>query len=173
MKRSLAASAFVVWVALLPPRVWPQGPTEYEVKAAFLLNFTKFIEWPASAFVSADAPFRICILGPDPFGASLERMVEGERVSGRPLAVERARNAASCQIVFFGKEDRVAPDALAKIPAGVLTVGEQESFLREGGMIRFVLEQNRVRFDVNHAAVRKAELSISSKLLNVARSVKE
>jgi hypothetical protein len=105
---------------------------EYQVKAVFLLNFTKFIEWPAAAFELPVSPVTICILGEDPFGAA------------KPL-----------------------PD----LGPGVLTVGEGETFTREGGMIGLVIDNRRVRFDVNQTAAERAGLKISSKLLSVARDV--
>lgn len=145
-------------------------PQEYEVKAAFLLNFSKFIEWPAAA---AESPFTICILGDDPFGPLLDQMISGETVGGRKLVVQRlGRNKpASCQILFAGRNDLPAP--LPGLARGVLTVGEGEEFLREGGMIAFVLEDRRVRFNVSQKAALKAGLRISSKLLSVARSVEK
>ena len=163
------ASAGILAVALL----CAQGPTEYDVKAAFLLNFTKFIEWPPTAFASPDAPFRICIAGEDPFGEALDKMVEGERVGSHKLAVDRIQrgSTAACQVVFYSKADKNVAQSIAHDGPSVLTVGETDAFLREGGAIRFVLDHNRVRFDVNQKAAQKAGLEISSKLLNVARTV--
>ncbi len=148
---------------------------EYRVKAAFLLNFTKFIEWPAAALGGAGAPFAICILGADPFGSALDRMVEGETVNDRKLVVRRLgpQPPRGCQMVFAGSIERDRAKMLASLGRGVLTVGEGSDFLRAGGMIAFVIEDRRVRFDINQAAAAAAGLKISSKLLNVARSVEK
>lgn len=176
--RTRASPAAVLFAALSlccsPAAADKQPSLEYQVKAAFLLNFTKFIEWPPSSLAS-NAPFSICILGSDPFGGALDRILEGETVNGRKLAVERiqARPSHSCQIVFM---DRTAKDSAKLLPGfghGVLTVGEGNDFIRDGGIIAFVIENRRVRFDVNMPAAANAGLRISSKLLNVARSVEK
>jgi len=141
---------------------------EYQVKAVFLLNFTKFIEWPAADFEAPDSPVTICILGEDPFGTAIDQVVSGEVVNGRKVAVQRISRAPapkSCQVLFSAA--KLLPD----LGPGVLTVGEGETFMRAGGMIGFVIDNRRVRFDVNQAAAERAGLKISSKLLNVAREV--
>jgi hypothetical protein len=144
---------------------------EYKVKAAFLLNFVKFVEWPASAFPEPDSPISICILGVDPFGKTLDQLVAGESVNGRKLAVERVKRTPppkNCQVVFLGKAETLPP-----LGPGVLTVGEGDNFLHEGGVIGFIIENRRVRFDINQTAAENAELKLSSKLLSVARSVEK
>jgi hypothetical protein len=154
----------------------PEPAGEYQVKAAFLLNFTKFIEWPADAFEGPASPFAICILGDDPFGASLNRLVEGEEANGRKLVVQRLRRAPApkaCQLLFVGREERDVTRMLAGLGPGVLTVGEADRFLHEGGIIAFVLEDRRVRFDINQTAAANASLAMSARLLNVARSVRK
>jgi hypothetical protein len=147
-------------------------PSEYEVKAAFLLNFTKFIEWPSGAD-AANGHFNICILGQDPFGETLDQIVTGEKVEGHPIAVRRisALSAATCEILFISKSERDVGKVLAETAGGTLTIGETEGFLRQGGMIALVVDDRRVRFDVNTAAAARGGLRISSRLLNVARSV--
>ena len=147
---------------------------EYQVKAAFLLNFTKFIEWPPTAFENSGSPFTICILGEDPFGRALDDVVTGEAVGGRRLVVRRIdRNPApgACQVVFIGADVRDISKILDSLTPGVLTVGEGSNFAREGGIIGFVIENRRVRFDINSSAADRAGLKFSSRLLNVARSV--
>lgn len=150
-------------------------PSEYQVKAAFLLNFTRFIEWPAAAFGDSDSRFTICILGDDPFGPVLDEIVSGETVNTRTLGIERGRRPPfkSCQILFVSKSEKSVPKTLRDLGSGVLTVGEEDSFLREGGMIAFVIENRRVRFDINPTAAANAGLKLSSKLLSVARSVEK
>lgn len=149
---------------------------EYQVKAAFLFNFAKFVEWPADAFAKPGDPLAICVLGKDPFGESLDQVVRGETVNGRPLVVRRPRQALEargCQILFLaGLERQRQDEALAAVEgASILTVGEGDGFLASGGVIRFVLEQNRVRFDVNLAAAEASRLKLSSRLLSLAHTV--
>lgn len=149
---------------------------EYPVKSAFLLNFTKFVEWPSTAFEAADSPIAICILGDDPFGSALDQIVAGETVNGRKITIVRIRRAPAprmCQVVFVSRPEKEAASLLASLEPGVLTVGEGDNFLRDGGMIAFVLENRRVRFSANQAAAENAGLKISSRLLTVARSVKK
>lgn len=146
-------------------------PSEYAVKAAFLLNFTKFVEWP-KVERAANSPFLICILGTDPFGTAIDQIMSGEQVSGRPIAVERVTHAQpSCAVLFIARSDRDIGQILKETGPGTLTVGETEEFLRLGGMINFALDNRRVRFDVNLRAAAKASLQISSRLLSVARTV--
>ena len=150
------------------------GPLEYQVKAAFLLNFTKFIEWPASAFRQPDSPVSICILGADPFGGALDQMVSGELVNGRKVVTQRIRTAPPpqlCQALFVGGPQKDAGKLLPALGPAVLTVGEGESFIRDGGMIAFVIENRRVRFEINQATAENAGLKLSSKLLSVAKQV--
>jgi len=151
-----------------------EQPSEYDVKAAFLLNFTRFVEWPADAFAAPASPFAICVLGKDPFGRALDDILEGESVNGRKLEARRiseAPAARACQMVFFGTTEKDILRAVRSSGHGVLTVGEGEDFIRAGGAIGFILDNRRVRFDINQAAAEDAGLKLSSKLLNVARSV--
>ncbi|HEY3823849.1 MAG TPA: YfiR family protein [Bryobacteraceae bacterium] len=160
---------------LAQPCAAADSPLEYGVKAAFLLNFTKFIAWPPTAWSDSQAPMEICILGKDPFGSALDEVVRGESVSGHRLAVRhiaQAPAAGTCQILFIDPEVKDVPRLLGGAAHGILTVGEGERFIRDGGMIAFVIDNRRVRFDVNQGAVGNADLKISSKLLSVARTVK-
>lgn len=143
---------------------------EYQVKAAFLLNFTKFVDWPEPQPPGSNAPFAICVLGTNPFGGVLNQIAEGETAAGRKLVVLKVSpaEARGCQVVYFAREDKTSPRIFE---SGTLTVGEGPKFLAEGGMIAFVLENRRVRFDVNRRAAEQAGLKISSKLLSVARVV--
>jgi hypothetical protein len=149
---------------------------EYQVKAAFLLNFTKFIDWPPAAFATPDSPIAICILGNDPFGRILDEIVQGEAVNARKVIVQRMSQLPGpqvCQVVFTGSAEKDLPKTLGSLGRGVLTVGEGTKFLRDGGMIAFVIENRRVRFDVNQTAAGNAELSLSSRMLSVARTVEK
>jgi YfiR/HmsC-like len=149
---------------------------EYQVKAAFLLNFTKFIEWPASAFDTSDSPIVICILGDDPFGNTLDQIVAGEVVAGRKISVQRIKRPPplkSCQVLFVGRLEKEVLKSLPDVGPGVLTIGEGENFVHDGGMIAFVVENRRVRFGINETAAESAGLKLSSKLLSVAKSVEK
>ena len=166
----------VAFMALLAPAAALAAESlEYKVKAAFLLNFAKFIEWPPTAFPSPNAPFNICILGDDPFGEDLDQIAGGEQVNGRKITIQRLRSAPApnvCSVLFIaGSVTR--PEIPANLGPGLLTVGEGEHFIRDGGMIAFILENRRVRFDINRAAAENAGLKISSKLLSVAREVEK
>jgi hypothetical protein len=168
--------AFSVPIASGAAKASDEQPLEYQVKAAFLMNFTKFVEWPSGAFSDAASPISICILGDDPFGRALDQVVEGETVNARKLVVQRLAatpRPKSCQILFITKAEKEASKVLAGLGAGVLTVGEGDGFLHEGGVIAFVIENRRVRFDINQAAAENTALKISSKLLQVARSVEK
>jgi hypothetical protein len=151
-------------------------PLEYQVKAAFMLNFTKFIEWPSEAFSASDSPIAICVLGEDPFGNTLDQIVAGEVVNGRKVVAQRIKLAPppkSCQVMFVGKSEEEVLKSLPDVGFGVLTIGEGEKFVRDRGMIAFVVENRRVRFGINLTAAETAGLKLSSKLLNVARSVEK
>lgn len=149
---------------------------EYKVKAAFLYNFAKFVEWPSDSFDGPGEPVTLCVLGDDPFGESLDTVVRGESLNGRPFVVHRTRDlreARACHVVFVpASESRRQGEILGTLRgAGVLTVGEGQGFLTDGGVIRFVLDQNRVRFEVNLDAAGAHQLRLSSKLLRLARRV--
>jgi hypothetical protein len=149
---------------------------EYQVKAAYLLNFTRYIEWPSGISDSVGAPVTICVLGADPFGQVLDATVAGRTSHGRPLNVRRirsAREAAGCRVVFVTQATwRRNPAILSRLgtlPA--LTVGESEQFAREGGTIAFVIRDQRVRFVVNAHAGDRVGLRISSRMLSLAAAV--
>jgi hypothetical protein len=150
------------------------GVVEYDVKAAFLLNFTKYVDWPPGAFSTPDAPFTICILGADPFGKVIDQLVEGELVNGRRITVERVRpdQEKTCQVLYTSGS-RMAPALFNSGGAGILTVGEGADFVHQGGVIAFVIDNRRVRFDINLKAATGAGLKLSSKLLSVARAVEK
>jgi hypothetical protein len=152
--------------------------TEYEVKAAFLFNFAKFVEWPPRAFPEASSPIIFGILGDDPFGAGLPAALERETVKGRSIRIEHYQpgdNFAGCHLLFVSRSAAGQAKEILDRTKGsnVLTVSETETFVAEGGMINFVLVDKSVRFDINPKAVANAGLKVSSKLLAVAHAVKE
>jgi hypothetical protein len=170
--------ALCVWAIpgwpMLSPAAAPHAASEYQVKAAFLLNFTKFVEWPPEVFAATDSPFTICLMGKDPFARILDDMVAGEAVNGRRVAVRRMSESPSprgCQVVFIGSQEKESARILGGLGRGVLTVGEGEGFIRAGGIIAFVVQDRRVRFDIAQSAAEGAALKLSSQLLAVARSV--
>jgi len=151
-----------------------QGPSEYQVKAAFLLNFMKFVAWPPGALGNAGSPLSICILGDDPFGKDIDQIVEGETIGGRPVAIERVRKLPlprSCNVLFVSRSEKDISEMMSGLPPGVLTVSDRDRFLQEGGMIAFVIADRRVRFDINQAAAMRASLTMNPLMLAVARSV--
>lgn len=152
-----------------------QEAPEYDVKAAFLYNFTKFVEWPASAFTDEHSSLKICVVGKDPFGKSLEAVVR-EEVAGRKLTVwqkESMSNPAGCQILFISRSEGERLTEILSAVRGlpVLTVSDTQGFLEQGGIINFILEGSKVRFEINQESAARAGLKISSKLLRLATRV--
>lgn len=155
-----------------------QSPSEYEVKAAFLYNFAKFVEWPPEAFPDASAPIVIGVVRNDYFNYILARTVAGKVVQGRKFLVrlwKRNQGSPNWQILFISSSEG---NALAEIlqsikGSSMLTVGETQGFAARGGMINFILSDNRVRFEINQKSAQSAGLKISSKLLALATSVWE
>lgn len=158
--------------------VWGQSgvTTGYEVKTAFLFNFAKFIDWPASDFATSQSPFTICVLGQDPFGNLLDDTLNGKIIGVRPLAVRRLKDKAEarrCQIVFVSSSESVhlAEIFVSLQKANVLLVGEMNGFAALGGTIEFTTEENHVRFTINIDAADRSGLKFSSKLLAVGKIV--
>ena len=155
--------------------------SEYLIKAGFIFNFAKFVDWPPTTFAQPDSPIVIGILGTDPFGAIIDQIVQDKKIGGRGFVVKRLKwgtdlkDLKECKILFVGASERVHIDELVQIVKGlpILTVGETPGFAEHGGVIRLVLEDNRVRFEVNVDAARQAGLTISSRLLTLARIIQQ
>jgi hypothetical protein len=150
--------------------------TEYQVKAAYLANFGRFVEWPASVAVAKGESFNICVLGQDPFGADLDAAVAGETIGGaRVLArrISRPQDAVDCRILFISSSEVSQwKEILAALKtSSVLTVSDMPQFARRGGIIQFLLDGSRVRFDINLAATERVGLNLSSELLKLAVTV--
>src|SRR5689334_12052726 len=151
--------------------------SEYLIKAGFIYNFAKFVEWPANAFAQPDSPIVIGVLGTDPFGNTLDRIVEDKKVGTRGFIVRRykwnkdLKELKECKILFVSASERAHIDEIVDSVKGlpILTVGETPGFAERGGVIRFTLEDNRVRFEVNVEAAHQADLNISSRLLTLAK----
>jgi hypothetical protein len=153
-----------------------QVAEEYHVKAAFLYNFARFVEWPSTAFRNQQDPFVVCVLGADPFGSALEETLGGKQIDGRAFRIARiseAPQANACQILFIGFPDRKRmAAAIAALPArGVLTIGETDGFIAAGGIVNLTLREGHVGFQVNQRAAERADLQISSRLLSLAQAV--
>jgi hypothetical protein len=176
--RSLTATALLLTCAILSERSARSAPTPTQVEAVFLFNFSQFVEWPPQSFREAGSPLVIGVLGSDPFGTTLDQVVQGESVNGRVLAVQRFRRieeVTDCQILFISRseQDRL-PQILQHLKGrSILTVSDMEEFAVHGGMIRFVIVENKIRLRINVGAVRAAGLTISSKLLRPAQIVTE
>ena len=150
--------------------------SEYQLKAVFLFNFTRFVEWPAAALPRAGAPFVIGVLGKDPFGANLDEVLRGESVDGRPLAAARYPDAAGigdCQILFIPAAEASHLEAILGALKGrsTLTVTDAEGPAVRGVMIALVKRDNRIRLRIDLEAVRAGNLTVSSKLLRPAEIV--
>jgi hypothetical protein len=153
--------------------------SEYLIKAGFIYNFAKFVEWPSSAFSQPDSPIVIGVLGTDPFGNVLDRIVEDKKIGPRPFVVRRykwgkdLKDLKDCKILFVSASEKAHVDEiLLSVKAlPILTVGETPGFAEHGGVIRFTLEDNRVRFEVNVDAAHQADLNISSRLLTLAKII--
>ena len=150
---------------------------DYQVKAAFLYNFAKFVEWPPQVFKTARDPIAICVLGKNPVGDALDEAVAGKAVEGRTFLVRQITEinpGSNCQILFVSSSERKRFRSMAASMkgAGILTVGEAQDFAAEGGVINFKLEAGRIRLEINLDAAEQAQLRISSKLLSLAQIVK-
>jgi len=169
----------IAWVFLAAgglPAQQPK-PSEYQVKAAYLYNFGRFVKWPAGIAAGKGDSFAVCVLGQDPFGATLDAILAGEALDGKPVVIRRIakpQEAVDCRILFVSStEEHHLKEILAAIDqAGVLTVSDIPGFSRRGGIIQFVAEGDRVRFEINLASAESARLVLSSELLKVAAAVR-
>jgi len=149
-------------------------PREQQVKAAFIYNFSQFVEWPADAFAGTDAPFVVAIVGADPFNGALEHAMANKSVGDRPMVVKHFKsvdNLEPCQILFIPSTQ---DDALASILARVgksptLTVGDSDAFMPAGGAIGLMLEDGHMRFQLDPDVLDAARLKASAKLMKLAR----
>ena len=173
-------------VLALAPARWPlysqvAEPSEYQVKAAFLFGFAKFIDWPETTFASANSPFTVCVIGEDPFGPILDEALRGKRIQNRNVEIARFASPAAvgssqeCQMSFVSTSERQRyREAVARFHgANTLLIGDEEGFASAGGAIEFLLESGHVRFAINPEAAERAGLKVSSKLLALAKIVHE
>ena len=152
--------------------------SEYQLKAAFLYNFTKYVKWPERSFESATSPIVVAVVGQDPFGRTLDEALHDKTVGTRKLEVRRFKgidDLAPCQLLFVSAAEAQRLQKIREHYAGstTLLVGDTERFAGHGGAIGFYIEEKKVRFEVNPEATKRAELDVSSQLLKLARIVKE
>ncbi len=162
----LAVSSFAADTAAL----------EYQVKAAFLYNFTKFVQWPGDSLAASGGPFDVGVVGSNPFGSHLAESMAGQSVHGRPVRVVEFLKPADvrpCDVLFVpdAEGDHLADIAARVKGSPVLLIGESPGFAERGGAINFILVDNKVRFEINPTVARTAGLQISAKLLAIATVV--
>lgn len=178
-KRGAVVGRICAWLLLVLPiggthLLAQSAPSpEYQVKAAFLFHFTQFAEWPPEAFAEAEQPFVIGVLGDDPFGSYLDETVLGEAVDTHAMVVRRYRrveDVEACHILFISQSeaDRLAQILTRLQDRAMLTVSDVPRFTERGGIIEFVMEDNKIRLRINVEAARAAEVTISAKLLRLA-----
>ncbi|HWD20362.1 MAG TPA: YfiR family protein [Verrucomicrobiae bacterium] len=169
--------AVAVALAALAPHARAQSP-EYKLKAAYLCRFVDFVDWPKSAFPSTNSPLVIGVLGPDPFGGALDEVAEGQKSNGHAIQIRRFSSPdeiKQCQVLFVSPSEAPKLAAIMRELQGrqMLTVSDLNNFTAHGGIIRFFTDNNKVRFRINLEAARACQLTISSRLLQLADVVKE
>jgi hypothetical protein len=174
--RTVVRFLAVFLLGLYAPAAHAQNTSEQQFKAAFLFNLTKFVDWPEQIYASSGNQIRICVLAAESLAGILERTVQGERVGGRAVVVQRFTapdGLRGCQVAYIENFNqagmREALEALQS--AGTLTVGESPAFVQMGGMLAFSVERNRLRFDANKRSIDASPVRVSSRLLRLARNV--
>jgi len=179
------ASGLALFFMIVPTLVLAPGglcaqqaaPTEYQIKAAYLYNFGKFVHWPARVEAAPHKSFSVCVLGQDPFGPSLKAILAGQNIDGEETVastIARPEDAANCRILYISSsEEHHLKEIIAALDdSSVLTVSDLPSFSKKGGMVGFVFNNNKIRFDVNLAKAQRAGLTMSSELLKLAVAVR-
>ena len=169
--------ALGVILAFPDARSVASAPTEYQVKAAYLYNFGKFVQWPANATAGNSNSFPICVLGQDPFGKALDSAIVGESINGKNVVARRiakTEEAANCRVLFISSSESSGLGRIlsALDDASLLTVSDMPDFAQRGGMIHLLLQDQRVRFEVNLDAATRVGLTLSSQLLKLAVTVR-
>lgn len=174
-----AARIFSICLAAAGPAAPSQAEeaasVEYKIKAAYMLNFAKFVEWPPQAFPTSNTPVTVCVLGKDPFGSDLEKTIGDKSIEGRPLRIKRIEEnetVEGCHVLFISSSERKRlPQLFQSLKdSSVLTIGETDQFTQSGGMINFIKQENTIRFEINAEAAERAGLKISSKLLQIGKT---
>ena len=172
-----ACAAFILFCASSPIQAQISSTEEYRLKLAFLFNFAKFVQWPADAFPSPQAPLNICIVGRDPFDAEFERQVTERNLYGHPVAIRTLRPSddfGGCHLIFLpASSDGSLPGVLRLLDDSAITVGESAGFITRGGVLSFLLEGTNLRFTVNLNASQRTRCRISSRFLALAKIYRE
>ncbi len=178
LRLALAATFLICGLQARAQNFDASGSSEYLVKAGFIYNFAKLVEWPAPAFANPGQPIVIGVLGNESFAATLERAVDGKKIELRSFLVKRLKSPkeskeCACHMLFIASAESSRTDEIIQSLKGasVLTIAETPGFTRQGGIINFVLEDSKVRFEVNVDAAKQAGLNISSRLLSLAKIV--
>jgi len=178
-KRTFHAAMLVLAVLLNMPGSAraDEDNREYQIKAAFIYNFAQFTTWPDKAFANDDSPFVVAVIGQDPFNQALESACDGKTIAGHPMEVrhiDSPEQIVGCHLLFVPESEDDHLDDIFKVVADrpILTVGESPKFPWAGGTIRFLIEDHKMRFEINPDSAAKAALRISSKLMSLARIFK-
>jgi len=169
---SLKHTTFILLLSVMALPVFAQKASEYQVKAAFLFNFSKFLEWPPQAMGQPGEPFVIGVLGADPFGTYLNEIIEGEKINEHPMTVKRYSNVEEvdrCHILFINVPGKTSEVISALKGKNILTVSDEIDFDKNGGIIRFFTENETIHLEINIKAAKAANLDVSSKLLRIAK----
>jgi len=169
---------FILLLAASSARAQDAVSREYQIKAAYLYNFAKFVDWPQESFTDGQSPLVIGVFGQNPFGTGLEAIAKAHQINGRPIVVKTittAKDIAGVHLLFLGsaEDDHVAEILSALAGTSVLTVGESDKFMAAGGMVNFVREADKVRFAINEDAVEHHGMKISAQLLKLATFVRK
>jgi hypothetical protein len=176
LRRTIVAAVWLLFAG--SSALGQQKPSEYQVEAAYLYNFGRFVEWPAKDTTAQTRSFTICVLGEDPFGQALDATLAGETMGKQRVVARRISSpqmSGYCQILFISSSEANRLNKIIETldKSAILTVSDSPQFLKSGGMIQFVLEENRIRFEVNLIATQHAGLTLSSELLKVATVVRK
>ena len=170
-----AAALSLCLLEVIPLHLAAQAQTmsEYQLKAAFLVNFGKFIDWPEAEFSSSNVPFVIGVIGADPFGDDLDEAIKGKSIGAHPIVARRISSGgdtSGLELAFIGSSEKTRlAETLRRLNASsAVSVSDIDRFCEAGGIIAFVVDNNRIRFEVNVDAAQKRNLKISSKLLSLA-----
>jgi hypothetical protein len=170
-------AAVLAWGLFAAEQDPPKKMPEYELKAGFLYNFARYVEWPADAFEKAESPITIGVVGEDPFGPALEKTLKDREAQERKFSIVRFREAADvrrCHILFIPKSEKQRTADILKAIEGwpTLTVGETDGFAASGGAVNILIEKERPRLEINPEVAEKAKLTIQARLLKLATVVK-
>jgi hypothetical protein len=171
----LCLSALTSWEAPVCD-AGAQQPTEYEIKVAFIYKFISFVEWPSASFPEEETPIRIGVLGDDPFGTALDKLVKEKSVRQRKLEAKRSKDPSDlveCHIVFVAKSHAGNIKSLSGQfhEKHILTIGDSPGFAENGGIINLIEREGKIRFEISTKAAKAAEIRISSQLLDLAKVV--